>query len=143
MINAIYTKFNSEGKIRNRIRTDKITHQVTENIYLFDNPKITLHNLKEEPWYITSKQGKSEQGKSKIHLWNNVRIIQKPGANNSDFDISTNSITFYPDTKFAETKQAVKMIQHGDIVNSVGAEVDFKTGVVKLLSKIKMLYQIQ
>jgi len=143
MTNAIYTRFNSEGNISNRIKTDKITHQTLNDTYLFDNPKITVYNPKEQPWYITSKKGKSEKGKSKVYLWGNVKLIQKYGINNPDFDIATDSMTIYPDRKFAETEKPIKIIQSSNIIDAVGAEMNLKDSSIKLLSKIKGSYVIE
>lgn len=140
MADALYTKFNQQGLIRTKIQTNKITHFITNNIYYFDNPIITMHTPNEQPWHITANKGKSERGKSKIYLWDNVKIIRAASANNSDFDITTSSLTVYPETKFAKTLDPITIIQDGNVTKSIGAEADFKTGSIKLLSKIKGIY---
>ncbi len=142
MTNAFYTKFNREGALHNRIRTKKLTHFVTDNVYLFEQPNIIIYNKNEKPWKITSKKGKSKKGKTEVDLWGNVKIIREAGINNTDFDIATNTLTVYPNTKFAKTKLPVTIIQTGNITKAVGAELDFKVGVLKLLSKIKAIYQV-
>jgi len=71
-----------------------------------------------------------------------VKIIRKAGTNNSDFDIATNALTIYSDDKFAKTKLPVTIIQSSNITKAVGAELDFKTGVLKLISNMKTWYQI-
>lgn len=143
MNNAVYSKFNHDGHINNQIHTTKITHFAANNTYLFDNPHITIYNNNEPPWQITANKGKSEEGKSIVHLWDNVKIIRTQSTNSPDFDITTNALTIYPDTKFAETKQPITIIQSGNTTKSVGAEADFKTGIVRLLSKIEAIYQIK
>jgi lipopolysaccharide export system protein LptC len=142
MTSATYTKFNTEGNIQNRIETEKITHFTANNTYLFQKPKMVIYNPNEQPWYISANKGESKKGRSTVNLRDNVKIIRAAGANNSDFDITTAMLTIYPDIKFAETEQPVTIIQNGNITKAVGAKSDFKTGIVKLMSKIEALYQI-
>jgi len=136
LTNAVYTKFNREGMIRNRVNTNKITHFVTDNASLFEKPNITIYNPNEQPYYITANQGKSEKGKEKIYLWDNVKIIQNNNLNNPTLDITTSAITFYPSTKIAETKEPIVIIQNGDLTEAIGAEADFQNDLIKLLSKV-------
>ena len=143
MTNAAYTKFNLQGHIHNQVYANKITHFADNNVYLFDNPSITMHTINEQPWHITSSKGRSEKGKDIIYLWDNVKIIRAAGINNLDFDIATSALDIYPNIKFAQTNKPITIIQSGNITKSVGAQADFKTGVIKLLSKIEALYQVK
>ena len=143
MTNAAYTKFNLQGHIHNQVYANKITHFVDNNVYLFDNPSITMHAINEQPWHITSSKGRSEKGKDIIYLWDNVKIIRAAGINNLDFDIATSALDIYPNIKFAQTNKPITIIQSGNITKSVGAQADFKTGIIKLLSKIEALYQVK
>lgn len=140
--NALYTKFNRRGHINNLFRAKKITHFVTNNIYLFEKPNIVIYNKNEKPWHITANKGKSRKGKTKVYLNGNVKIVRKSGINNTGLDVVTNALTVQPDLKFAKTKLPITIVQKGNITKAVGAELNLKTGVLKLLSKIKALYQI-
>lgn len=142
MHNVTYTKFNQEGNIRNQIHAKKITHLTQANTYLFANPHVIMNNPHEQPWHITADQGKSELGKTKVELWENVKITKAADDHNPDFDIATTAITIYPETKFAETNQPVTIIQTGNITKSIGATADFKRGVISLLEKVEGVYKL-
>lgn len=139
--NALYTEFDQTGAIHNQIATSKISHFTTANAYLFDNPQMTFFYANEQPWIISAHKGKSEHGKDKILLWDNVTIQQAPGANNTETLINTNSLTLFPNTKTAETKEPVTIKQGGSVMHAVGAKADFKAGTVKLLSKVGGTYK--
>ena len=143
MTSTIYTKFNREGNIQNQIKADKITHFTTNNLYLFEKPDMMMFTPGEQPWHITANKGKGMHGKSTIYLWDNVKIIRKIGPSNPDFDIATSCLTIYPDIKFAETEKPVTIIQTGNITKAVGAKADFKTGIIKLISKVESRLQIK
>lgn len=140
MTNASYVKFDQNGDISNQFYTSKITHFTTNNNYIFDNPRMKMYNTNEQPWYITANKGRSEGGKSKVYLWDNVKVTQTATPNNSDFDITTTSLTVYPNIKFAETNDPVIIIQGGSIAKATGAKADFKSGTVNLLSNVECQY---
>jgi len=140
---ATYTQFDSSGEIGKQFYTDKITHFANNNKYVFDKPHIKMQNENEQPWYITADKGKSEGGKSKIFLWDNVKVIQAAGQNNPDFDITSDTLTIYPDTKIAETDGPITIIQNESIVRAIGAQANFKDGTLKLLSNVECQYEIK
>jgi LPS export ABC transporter protein LptC len=142
MTNTFYTKFDNDGNISEQIHMDKIMHFTTRNNYIFDNPRIKMNNQNEVPWHITANKGKSEFGKSKIYLWDNVKLIQAiDPKENPIFDISTNSLFIYTNNKSAQTSDPITIIQSGSIAKAVGAKADFKSGTVKLLSNVECQYQ--
>lgn len=140
MNKATYIQFDQNGNISNKFFTTKITHFITNNNYIFDAPRMKMYNANEQPWDIIANKGRSEGGKSKIYLWDNVKVIQAADSNNSEFNITTTALTVYPDIKFAETNDQVIIIQGSSIAKAVGATADFKSGTVSLLSNVECQY---
>lgn len=140
MLDAKYTDYDQNGDIHSQISTSKITHFVTEDSYLFDNPIMIIFNQEQKPWSITSNKGKSEHGKEKVFLWDNVVIHQDAGPKNAPTTITTSELTIFPKTKTATTDKAVNITQGGSSITAVGANADFKTGVVNLLSQVQGKY---
>ena len=99
MNNVIYTKLDAHGVINNQIHATRINHLEINNAYYFENPTMKIFSKDEQPWTINANHGKSEQGKEKIFLWDNVIIKQSPGPNNQNMDIETQSLTIYPDKR--------------------------------------------
>jgi lipopolysaccharide export system protein LptC len=139
--NAVYIKFDQNGNISDQFYTGKIAHFTDHNNYIFDNPRIRIHNPGEQPWNITADKGRSEGGKSKIYLWDNVKVTQVASQNNADFDINTNALTVFLDIKFAQTDKPITIIQGGSVLNAIGAKANFKSGTVELLSNVECQYQ--
>jgi LPS export ABC transporter protein LptC len=115
MTRIIYTKFNHDNEIGNKVITNKIIHFTTNNVCLFEKHQITLYNSTEEPHNRIVNQRRSDKGKEKIYLWDNVKITQKVGPNNPDLNVTTTALTFYPETKLAETKESETIMQNDDI----------------------------
>jgi lipopolysaccharide export system protein LptC len=141
MTNTTYIQFDQNGNISNQFYTSKIIHFANNNNYVFNNPRIKMYNTNELPWDITANKGRSEGGKSKVYLWDNVKVVQTSNSKTNDFDITTTSLTVYPSIKFAETNDPVIIVQGKSIAKAVGAKADFKSGTVSLLSNVECEYQ--
>jgi lipopolysaccharide export system protein LptC len=141
MTNAVYVDLDANGEIHNQINTSKITHFTTDNTYYFDAPHLQMYSSNEQPWDISAIKGKSEHGKEKIYLWENVNLHQLAGKNNAEILVNTTKLTIYTDRKFAETDQPLTISQAGTTVTSIGAQADFLHGTIKLLSRVKGQYQ--
>ena len=100
-----------------------------------------MPKLKASTNKINHLQEKSSKS-GKIYLDGKVKIIRKPVANNTGFNIATDLLIVEPDLKFAKTASPITIVQKNNIIKAVGAELDLKTGTLKLLSKFKGQYRI-
>jgi LPS export ABC transporter protein LptC len=142
MVDAIYTKFNDVGEVSSKIYAEKITHMVEKDIFYFEAPKIVINSKEEQPWRINSRKAKSERGKEKISLWGGVTINRKGDEQHPNLQISTNSMQYYPQQKIANTDDVVKILENNNTIEAVGATIDFKTAIIKLLSKVRAIYKL-
>lgn len=141
MSNAVYTDFDQSGEIHSQISTTKITHFPTDDAYFFDKPNMLIFNPNEQPWNITANKGKSQHGKEKVLLWDNVTVHQPAGPKNAETIITTSELTISPKNKTASTDKPVTITQGGSTMSATGAVADFKAGTVGLLSKVKGKYK--
>lgn len=141
MTTASYTDFNQEGEIHSQIATAKITHFANNDSYFFENPYLLIFSPDQMPWIITAKNGKSEHGKEKVYLWDNVLLHQDASKKNSETTITTTALTVYPLSKTATTDKPITINQGGSIMTATGASADFKVSKVSLLSKVVGKYQ--
>lgn len=141
MINASYLRLDQDGNPHSRIYTPKMIHYAANDVSHFMSPHIIMYGKDDAPWDITSDKGNSESGVTQIHLHDNVKIHQPAGPNNNELTMTTTSLTIHPNTKTAETDQAVTIIQPGTVITSVGLQADLKKGEVDLLSQAKGIYE--
>ena len=142
MVDAIYTRFDDAGEINSKVYARKITHTVEKDIFYFDVPKIIISSKGEQPWLINSKKAKSEGNDKKITLWDEVTISKKGDEKHPALHVSTKSIQYYLQQKVANTDDVVKILENNDTIESVGATIDFKTAIIKLLSKVRAVYRL-
>jgi lipopolysaccharide export system protein LptC len=142
MTNVTYTQTDENGIVRDQIYTDKMDHYPKDDHYVFNAPRIMMLDKDKNPWSIESRQGTSEKNGTIVNLWDDVKITQMVGpSTNGRMTVTTTAVTIYPKKKMAVTDKPVTIIQGGSIVNSVGAEVNFQTSSVKLLSKVQGQYE--
>lgn len=142
MTNVVYTQMDENGTVHNQIYTSKLHHYPQGDRYIFDAPRIMMMDQDNNPWRIEAKQGTSEKNGTVVNLWDDVKITQIASASNQvGMTVTTSAATIHPKDGFATTDKPVVIEQGGSIVNSVGAEVNFKNSTVKLLSKVQGQYE--
>lgn len=104
----------------------------------------TLFNQKQlPPWQATSDNAWSYPNNSKIDLWGNVHFWRKASAINKPLDYQSPQLTLYPHRNYAETATKVRIAEPGtsNVTTAVGMEAWPKAQKVKLLSKVKSIYE--
>jgi lipopolysaccharide export system protein LptC len=141
--NILITSYNKDGLMSSKIASPMVFHY-TNNSTRFKHPHIILHELQtttpKNPWIITANEGLAEKGSAKITFWDDVRIAQKGLANQKDTLITTSRITYFPGKHFAETDQAITLIQDGVRLDSVGLRAFLDQKQFDLLSKVRGSY---
>jgi LPS export ABC transporter protein LptC/lipopolysaccharide transport protein LptA len=138
---ATYTKMDDSGEVQQAIYTSELTHYQDSDATFFQKPEATfVVNSQEMPWTITADSGTSKFGVDIINLIGNVVIHQKADSNTKETTITTKSIAIYFDKKYVETDQLVTITQEGILAEAMGANADFNTSVMNLLSDVKEVY---
>ncbi len=135
------SQFDKNGKLINKIVSPELTHYPEKNTFILLAPRIFVQrDEQQQPWNIAADHGKAENGSQTITLWNNVHLQQIAGKSNNQTTITTNKLVYFPNKKFAETDQAIKIVQPGMEINSIGMQAYLDQGDVKLLSKAEGQY---
>ena len=147
MVDAVYTKFDSIGEVSSKVYAKKIIHTVEKDTFYFEAPTIVINSKEgsakgKQPWRINSRKAKSERGEEKISLWDGVTISKKGDEKHPNLHVSMNSMQYYPQLKFANTNDVVEILENNNTIAAVGAAIDFKTAIIKLLSKVRAVYRL-
>lgn len=134
-------QMNENGSPKNVLKSTYAEHYPkTEMIYLAA-PSVSIHSSTGTLWKIAAEHGKT-WGKhiDKVYLWENV-IISRPNDENTQAPtLTTTEIYYYPPTKIAYTDKPITVTQPGGIVNSIGLQANFNTGIISLLSQARGHY---
>lgn len=141
--NVNVARYDATGTLASILTTPHVIHFSKDDSTEFLNPHIILYNKTEEPWLITAKQGRSENGFNLIHFQTNVKLHQDAGKNNNDITIMTSALSLDNKAQTAYTNQPVTMIEKANgtndviIIHSIGVYAEQKTGIIKLLSHLQ------
>lgn len=140
MRNVVYTQLDESGRINSQITAPSLVHYLENDVAVFTLPHLLVFNPKQKLWDIRAEQGKSVGFMGKIYLSGDVNIERMPLAHDFGFKVKTTALTVYPESKTADTKEPVTILQNGSVVNALGAQADLATGTVNLLSQVKGSY---
>jgi len=140
MHNVIYTQMDEDGNMRNQITAPSLVHYLDNDTSMFEKPHLLVFNVTQKLWDISADRGKSISFMGTIYLSDNVNIERMETPNDLGFTVKTTAMTVYPDSKTANTKEPVTILQNGSVVNAVGATADLAQGTVNLLSKVEGNY---
>jgi lipopolysaccharide export system protein LptC len=140
MHDVVFLDFDQNGIMRNYLTSPEMNHYVVGDKYVLQKPELKISNQENEEWQIKAPYGQSQNRNDSIDLWGGVEIKQIAGSKYPGLNITTNSLTFYPTPKYAETKDPISIVQPGSTMQAVGAKVDFKASTLQLLSKVEERY---
>ena len=132
-------KFDKQGNVTQRLYTPQLTHIPKGDQNRFTEPRVTLYNNGESPWYISSKEGFSQKGGEKIQLLGSV-VIQQPISTGGEHRILTESLDYYPQKQYAETEKSVLFKKPGVRLKGDGMHAWLASKSVQLLDNVQGRY---
>lgn len=141
MRDVVYTQIAEDGTMQSQVRSPYIEHYPLTDMYFFNLPQMTILDASKNFWEITADKGNSNKDGQEVKLQNNVKIVQKTNSVGQGLmTVTTSAATIYPQRKKAYTDQPLVINEGGTIVKAVGADVDFQSATLKLLSKVQGQY---
>ncbi len=131
----------TEGKPKEVLVADLMTHYKNDDRTEMDKPVLTLYKNKGEPWIIHSATGTSLAGGKTILLHGDVLITRKDDKG-EELRIITKNVTYIPDTEYAETAEHVLMLGPNDASSGTGAQVYFSPALkINLLADVRRKHE--
>ncbi len=141
-INNISVKeFNKNGKLTNFIESQEINHIQQNDTHILFNPHIIVQEGEQQPWDINAKVAKAIHGGKKVTFTDEVKIIQKQPTNVGNIQLYTDKITYFPNKKYAITKNNVKLQQNNSIVEATGLKAFLAESRIQFLKNARGRYE--
>jgi lipopolysaccharide export system protein LptC len=134
-----YVDYNRDGHIHSKLSADQLIYYSKNSNAYFTNPKIQIYSKQLPSWFISADFGKSKKDLQTIYFWKHV-IIHPPSQNHVITTVKTSKMVIYPHQSRAFTKSPVTIVQPGAMIQGVGLEANFKTGVSKILADSRGTY---
>lgn len=140
MVDMVYTSFDVKGEWNNHFRSARVTHYGDQDTSILEMPRLVSRS---EPltWIITAGHGTARHGLKNIHLVDQVQIDRIHVTKGKTLTLLTSALIAYPQEKWVQTDQPVKIIQPGSTVYATGLTANMNTGDIHLLSKVRGNYE--
>jgi lipopolysaccharide export system protein LptC len=136
VIQAKSTQFQPDGKLANRMTSDKLEHLKSSDITLLTNPDLLLYRGTELPWHIQSLRAEVAPEGTQIELIDSVRVA-RTDAKGRPTILTTSRLTVFPDKEYAQTKQAVRIEAANGVTTAQGMKAYLNDGRMLLLSNVR------
>ena len=131
MLNASINQFDDFGELQHTLGAARFTHFPLTDLTTMKLPNMALAAEQQSPWLITANEGRilpaSNYREEIVELWNNV-LAEKSGQEVDFINISTNSLTVYPEREYAETDEKVYIDNQNGRTTAAGMKAYLDTG---------------
>lgn len=130
-----------DGLLVHTLTATRMAHYPDDDTTRLTQPHFTAISDNRVPTHIRARQGVLTRKGEDIHLTQGVEIQHDAGSGKNWLSMSTDSLHIVPDRQTASTNQAVTIRTPAAVITATGMEMNNRTRVVKLLSRVKGHYE--
>ncbi len=131
--------FNDKGEKQYVLHAAKMLQFLDANQNHMFQPDIIFFREKQPAWRSTAAEAKSDSLGEELHLEGNVQIVQQGVAQAATMETAT--MTLYPKTSQATTKDKVIIRQQGIYIEALGLDADLNTNKLTLKRQVTSIYE--
>lgn len=132
-------RMDHERTIQRNFSAEKLFHYLNEEVtqmeqinFISIEPEKPIIHLQADHAEVKSK------GKN-IYLIGNVTVMRGTENDRGKIILTTNSLHLIPDENLVKTDQAVAISKLNTMINAIGMELNNHTGVIQLLTRVKVI----
>ena len=129
-------QFTDEGSLQYELNSPRIEHTQHDDITVLLQPALLLFRGTELPWHISSTRSEVSPEGKEVELIDNVRI-ERTDEKGRPTILTTQRLTYVPETEFAHTKQSVKIEAANGITTGIGMRTYLNESKMHLLSNVR------
>jgi lipopolysaccharide export system protein LptC len=133
-------EFSQDGSLLHHLEASMMQHIPEKNTYVFKNPHLIITEANQAPWEIRAHKARSEADKS-ITLTQQVVIQQKAYQQKQAITVTTEAITYFPQSKLARTAEPVTIKQANNQIKAIGMDAYLADNKIALLGDVRGRYE--
>lgn len=135
-------QFTDTGSIQYELSSTRIEHTQDDDITLLLQPNLLLFRGTDLPWHISSERSEVSPKGKEVELINNVRI-ERTDEQGRPTILTTEHLTYVPETEYAHTKLAVKIEAANGITTGIGMQTYLNESKMRLLSNVRGRHEVR
>lgn len=135
-----YKQYDLQGRLTHYLQAPYVSHFSKNDAYQIQSPHIILSEPHRQPWDIQAERAVALYKGKQITLSQHVRIHQPNAITAKEIWVTTESLTYLPNSKKAFTQDSVLMTQGANQVSSRGIIADIDKQTIQLLADARGQY---
>ena len=135
-------QFTDEGTVQYELSSPHLEHTQDDDITVLLQPDLLLFRGTEFPWHISSERSEVSPEGKEVELLKNVRI-ERIDEQGRPTILTTEQLTYVPETEYAHTKLAVKIEAANGVTTGVGMQTYLNESKMRLLSKVRGRHEVR
>lgn len=135
-------QFTETGTVHYELTSPRIEHTQHDDITVLLQPDLLLFRGTELPWHISSERSEVSPEGKEVELITNVRI-ERTDEKGRPTILTTEQLTYVPETEYAHTKLAVKIEAANSITTGVGMQTYLNESKMHLLSNVRGRHDVR
>jgi lipopolysaccharide export system protein LptC len=127
-----------QGRLAYRLAAERAEHNPERDAIELTTVDVILLEEGTPVWLVVADSGLAPSAGNEIELIGDVQMRRAGGT--SEFQISGESFTLFPDTESASSEGAVEVRMGDQTLTGVGFEADFNLGNMRLKSQVHARY---
>lgn len=133
--------YDTQGKLLNELQSPLVRHIPQNNTNWLKNPHIIMTENNQSEWRIDAEEATTKNGGEEIVFNKRVVIKQLSNKQSVQSTFKTDSLTYFPQKKFATTTDHITFIQPGHVVKAKGMNAYLAEKRIQLLSHTRGIYE--
>lgn len=134
------TVLNERGRLAVSLTGATMEHDPGNERSLIEAPEATVTGPEDTRWEGSARQGWIADDGGELTLSGSVRLIRMPSESVAPLELTTETLTLFPDLEQAMTAAPVTIVQPGARLQGVGMQVDLARGSYELNTRVRGIY---
>lgn len=135
-------QYQADGQLDYVLTSDRVTHLRATDRTLLTRPELRLYRGETRPWHVRSERGEVSPGGEEVELIDQV-LVKHVDARERPLEITTSRMTVLPDKRYAQTRQAVRIVGANGATTATGMNAYLDEGRISLLSNVRGQHELR
>ncbi len=135
--NFTATRMGLDGMPLHVLVAGKMLHYPDDDSTYLTRPHLTQYAKGQPPVHIEALKGQVSSNGENAYFTGDVKVTREAAPGKSELNMTTSYLHVVPDREFAETDREVTIRDATTRVSGTGMELNSKTRIIKLLSRVK------
>jgi len=135
--NFTATRMGPDGMPRHVLVAGKMTHYPDDDSTHLTRPYLTQYAKDQPPLRMTALKGRVSADGEHAYFEGDVKVTREAGRGRSELNMTTSYLHVIPNQEIAQSDREVTLRNATTQVTGVGMEMNNKTRIIKLLSRVK------